>query len=290
MQNSIAGIIVGAICSLGVGTAQAQNDEEEQGRKIAEEAIKAGAVDYLTDREFKLDGPQLVASARAIDPKEHVKIELREFELLLGRADLKVKINALFRFDGRVAVDDKRIDVRGEATIGQIVTIEAKYWVDDRGLHIDARATELKFSARCASLRRKTRRAANGPSQNLLSPNLPGSATSCCGTSTTGRRNISGSCVRRWVPLALPVHSFAKASQSVVPLQRSSIFRSSTSWFVLKRAPITPGSSPISTGKASGTPLNRDKNRLSRFYSDTDPSLSSAKFGPGPPARRELSL
>jgi hypothetical protein len=146
MKQFIANFIVAAICLLSLRTARAQNDEEEQGRKIAEEAIKIGAVDYLTDREFKLDGPQLVATARAIDPKEHVKIELREFNLLPGRVDLKVKINALFRFDGRVTVDDKTSDVRGEANIGQIITIEAKYWVDDRGLHVDARATELKFS------------------------------------------------------------------------------------------------------------------------------------------------
>jgi hypothetical protein len=126
--------------------ALAQNDDEDAARKIAEEAIKIGAIDYLTDREFKLDGPQLVATARAIDPKEHVKIDLREFNLLPGRADLKVKINALFRFDGRVTVDDKTSDVRGEANIGQLITIEAKYWADDQGLHVDAKATELKFS------------------------------------------------------------------------------------------------------------------------------------------------
>jgi hypothetical protein len=193
VNRFIANFIVAAICLLGFRAAHAQNDEEEQGKKIAEEAVKIGAVDYLTDREFKLDGPQLVATARAIDPKEHVKIELREFNLLPGRVDLKVKINAPFRFEGRITiddavvqnsmwegsptpmgrrdsirvelqseigvgdashsslltakpVDDKTSDVRGEANIGQIVTIEAKYWVDDRGLHIDARATELKFS------------------------------------------------------------------------------------------------------------------------------------------------
>lgn len=146
MKQFIASFIAVAICLFGLRAAHAQNDEEEQGRKIAEEAIKIAAVDYLTDREFKLDGPQIVATARAIDPKEHVKIELREFNLLPGRADLKVKINALFRFEGRVTVDDETSDVRGEANIGHIVTIEAKYWVDDRGLHVDARATELKFS------------------------------------------------------------------------------------------------------------------------------------------------
>ncbi len=69
--------------------ALAQNDDEDAARKIAEEAIKIGAIDYLTDREFKLDGPQLVATARAIDPKEHVKIDLREFNLLPGRDRLE---------------------------------------------------------------------------------------------------------------------------------------------------------------------------------------------------------
>jgi hypothetical protein len=192
MKYAFVSFIVAAICLLTFRAAHAQNDEEEQGRKIAEEAIKVGAIDYLTDREFKLDGPQLVATARAIDPKEHVKIELREFNLLPGRVDLKVKINALFRFDGRVTVDealahslvwegspipmircapqqvevrreivvrhgrssigdashvdDKTSDVRGEANIGQIVTIEARYWADNEGLHVDARATELKFT------------------------------------------------------------------------------------------------------------------------------------------------
>jgi hypothetical protein len=146
MKQAIAKRIMVAICLLGVRDAHAQNDEEEQGRKIAEEAIKIGAIDYLTDREFKLDGPQLVAKARAIDPKEHVKIDLREFHLLPGRADLSVKITARVGFEGRIRVDDKTSDVRGEANIGQLITIEAKYWVDDQGLHVDARATELKFS------------------------------------------------------------------------------------------------------------------------------------------------
>jgi hypothetical protein len=149
MNQPLRQIILATVCLLsllGASTAQAQNDDEEQGRKIAEEGIKIGAIEYLTDREFKLDGPQLVATARAIDPKEHVKIELREFHLLPGRVDLKVKINALFRFDGRVTVDDQTSDVRGEGNLGQLVTFEAKYWVDDRGLHVEARATELKFS------------------------------------------------------------------------------------------------------------------------------------------------
>ena len=122
----VAGFTLGTFC-----LAHAQNDDEDAGRTIAEEAIKIGAIDYLTDREFKLDGPQLAATVRAIDPKEHVKIDLREFNLLPGRADLKVKISALFRFEGRVTVDDENSDVRGEARIGQLITIEAKYWADD---------------------------------------------------------------------------------------------------------------------------------------------------------------
>jgi hypothetical protein len=146
MKHPLASFILAAICLLGFRVAKAQNEDEDAARKIAEEAIKVGAVDYLTDREFKLDGEQIVATARAIDPKEHVKIELRKFELLPGRADLKVKIKALFRFDGRVTVDDTTSDVRGEANIGQLVTIEAKYWVDDQGWHAEAKATELKFS------------------------------------------------------------------------------------------------------------------------------------------------
>jgi hypothetical protein len=148
MKHAIASFSVAAVCLIAFRAehARAQNDEEEQGRKIAEEGIKIGAIEYLTDREFKLDGPQLVATARAIDPKEHVKIDLQEFNLLPGRADLKVKISALFRFEGRVTVDDEKSDVRGEARIGQLITIEAKYWADEQGLHVDAKATELKFS------------------------------------------------------------------------------------------------------------------------------------------------
>jgi hypothetical protein len=146
MKRPFVKLIAVTICLLAFRAAQAQNDEEEQGRKIAEEGIKIGAIDYLTDRDFKLDGPQIVVTARAIDPKEHVKIELREFNLLPGRADLKVKINALVRFDGQMLLDNNKRDVRGEANIGQLITIEARYWVDDRGLHVEARATELKFS------------------------------------------------------------------------------------------------------------------------------------------------
>jgi hypothetical protein len=193
MNLLITNLALAAICFLDVCAAQAQNDDEEQGRRIAEAGIKIAAIEYFTDREFKLDGPQIVVTARAIDPKEHVKIELREFNLLPGRVDLKVKINALFRFDGRVTVDDasahqnlwedsvapigrrerlrvklqrkigvgdashieigdashiddKTADVRGEGNLGQLVTFEAKYWVDDQGLHVEAKATELKFS------------------------------------------------------------------------------------------------------------------------------------------------
>jgi hypothetical protein len=145
MKHPIGLLLMSAVCLFCVHAAQAQYEEEE-GRKFAEAAIKIGAIDYLTDRDFKLDGPQLVASARAVDPKENVKVELREFNLLPGRADLKVKINALFRFDGRVTADDKAIDVRGEANFGQLITIEARYWSDDRGLHVEAKATKLKFS------------------------------------------------------------------------------------------------------------------------------------------------
>ncbi|HEX2476879.1 MAG TPA: hypothetical protein VHK01_19145, partial [Lacipirellulaceae bacterium] len=139
-------LIVAAICLISLHAAHAQNEDEDAAKKIAEEAIKIAAVDYLTDREFKLDGQQIVATVRAVDPKEHVKIDLREFNLLPGRVDLKVKITARIRFEGRVTVDEKTTDVRGEANIGQLVTIEAKYWVDDQGWRAEAKATELKFS------------------------------------------------------------------------------------------------------------------------------------------------
>jgi hypothetical protein len=135
------------VCLLGYLTARGQENEEEA-RKIAEAAIRVGAIDYLTDRDFKLDGEQIVATARAIDPKEHLQVELRKFSLLPGRADLKFRLLARFRFEGKITIDDVTRDCRGEADIGQLVTIEAKYWVDSDGLHVDARATDIKFSVK----------------------------------------------------------------------------------------------------------------------------------------------
>jgi hypothetical protein len=148
MKYAATKLLLTTICLFAFRTTYtvAQTEDEDVARKIAEEAIKIAAIDYLTDREFKLDGPEITATVRAIDPKKHVKIDLREFNLLPGRVDLKVKITARIRFEGRVTVDDKTTDVRGEANIGQIVTIEARYWVDDQGWRAEAKATELKFS------------------------------------------------------------------------------------------------------------------------------------------------
>jgi hypothetical protein len=143
--------IVIMVCLFDALFAHGQN-EEEQARKTAEEAVKIGAIDYLTDREFKLDGPQIAATARALNPKEHVKIELKEFELGPGSVRLKANIVALFRFEGKVTVDKEAKDVRGEANVGQLVTIEAQYWIDNTGLHVDAKATEMKFSAKVREL------------------------------------------------------------------------------------------------------------------------------------------
>lgn len=136
-----------AVYSLACLTAHAQNEYAE-GKRIAEAAIKAGAIDYLTDRDFRLDGKRIKATARAIDPKQHAKIELKEFELLPGRVTLKFKVNAPFRFEGQVTIDDTTTDVRGMANIVQLISLEAKYSLDDRGLHVDAKATDIKFSAK----------------------------------------------------------------------------------------------------------------------------------------------
>jgi hypothetical protein len=142
--RTLAGI---AICWFACLVAYAQNDEDEA-RRIAEDAIKVGVIDYLTDRDFKLDGLQIKATARAIDPKEDVKVELREFDLLPGSVKIQFKVSARFRFEGNVTLEEQTTDVRGEAKIGQLVSLEAKYMVDDRGLHVDAKATDIKFSAK----------------------------------------------------------------------------------------------------------------------------------------------
>jgi hypothetical protein len=139
------------LCWLVSLTARTQTDED-QARKIAEEAIRVGAIDYLTDREFKLDGPEIVATAQVIDPKEHLKVELREFQLLPGRVDLKFRLLTRFRFEGQITGDDTTRDGRGEADIGQLITLEAKYWIDSEGLHVDARATDIKFSVKIREL------------------------------------------------------------------------------------------------------------------------------------------
>ena len=140
-----------ALCFLGCLTARAQ-DEEEAARKIAEAAIRVGALDYLTDREFKLEGPQIVATAQAIDPKEHLKVEIREFELLPDRVTMKFRLLARFRFEGKITVDDTVTEGRGQADIGQLISLEAKYWFDNDGLHVDARATDMKFSVKVREL------------------------------------------------------------------------------------------------------------------------------------------
>jgi hypothetical protein len=151
MNVSARILIAVAVCLVVCRGAHAQEDEE-QARKFAEAAIRIGAIDYLTDREFKLDGEEIVATGRAMDPKEHVKVKLIELELLPGRADLKCRIDCRFRLDGKLTVDDSESDFRGEANVGQLFTVEAKYWSDDRGSHIDAKITELKFSIKIHEL------------------------------------------------------------------------------------------------------------------------------------------
>jgi hypothetical protein len=126
--------------------------EEEQGRRIAEAAIKTGAIDYLTDREFKLDGPKIKLSARAIDPKESVKIELKEFKLLLSSVELKFKITAPFLFEGTVKSEDGDRELRGKGDISQLVSMQAKYWFDRQGLQVEAKATDIEFSGKIVEL------------------------------------------------------------------------------------------------------------------------------------------
>jgi hypothetical protein len=151
MKNSARILFCGAICLAACAAAYAGNDEAEA-RRIAESAIKTGAIDYLTDRDFLLDGSKIKATARAIDPKQNVKTEIKELKLLPDSVTLKFKVDAPFRFEGKLINDDKEQDIRGKANIGQLVSIEAKYWFDDRGLQVDAKATDMEFSGKVEEL------------------------------------------------------------------------------------------------------------------------------------------
>ena len=143
-------LLVSSVCF--VGPAAAPADDTDEARRIAEQMIRSDTIRFLTDREIEIDGDAVEGTARAVDPEEHVKVEIKELLLVPGHATVTAKIDARFEFDGKLKVDDKPIDVRATAALSSEVVFEADYRFEDGQLWVEALATDAEFAAKVLEL------------------------------------------------------------------------------------------------------------------------------------------
>jgi hypothetical protein len=143
-------LIVGGACLLAPAIAPA--DDVEEARRIATQMIKSDAIRFLTDREFEVEGDAIEGKARAVDPEEHVKVEIKDLLLVPGHVTVKFKLDARFEFEGKLTADDNEIDVRATATISPEIDIEADYRFEDGQLWVEARLTDAEFAAKLLEL------------------------------------------------------------------------------------------------------------------------------------------
>jgi hypothetical protein len=142
--------MVGA--ALLVSPTMAQDDDVDEARRVAAQLIKSDAIRFLTDREFEVDGDAVEGKAHAVDPQEHVKVEIKDLLLVPGHVTLTCKIETRFEFVGKLTVDDNQIDVRATAVISPEIDIEADYRFEDGRLWVEGRMTDAEFAAKVLEL------------------------------------------------------------------------------------------------------------------------------------------
>lgn len=142
--------LVLSACLLAVPTAYA--DDTDEARRIATQMIKADAIRFLTDRKFDVEGEVVEGKAQAVDPEEHVKVEVKNVLLVPEHVSLTAELDARFEFHGKLKADDKEVKVEATAKLRPELHIEADYHFEDGQLKAEGRVTDAKFEAEVLEL------------------------------------------------------------------------------------------------------------------------------------------
>jgi hypothetical protein len=141
-----AGLLIANFCLL---TAQpAVQVDEEAAKKVAATMTRLAVLEYFKDREFKLESEELKATAKAIDPEKNVEVEVLEITVLPNHVSIKFQIDARLGFEGTLETKEEKTDIRGEADVGQEVSVEADYYFLEGQLKVQAKITEIEFAVK----------------------------------------------------------------------------------------------------------------------------------------------
>jgi len=150
MKSHAVLLIVSSACF--VAPAAARADDTDEARRMAEQMVKSDTIEFLTDRKFEVDSDAVEGEAEAVDPREHVKVEIKDLILVPGHVTLTAKIDARIHFEGTLKLDDKELDVEATGTISTEADFEADYRFEDGSLWVDGRMTDAEFEAKILEL------------------------------------------------------------------------------------------------------------------------------------------
>jgi hypothetical protein len=121
-------------------------DEEADFKALVEQHAKPTAIRYFTDREFKLDGDQLTATVKAVDPAKYAHVEIADFQFVSGSANLTLRTTTRFALEGQLTLNRETKNVSGTASVQQDVDFAVD--IDFETGSVEVRATDAKFKVK----------------------------------------------------------------------------------------------------------------------------------------------
>lgn len=161
---------VAVLCMMLASSARAE--DENEARRFAERSIQQSAVRYLTDRKFQLEEELIAGTAEAIDPKENVKTEIKEFLFVPGRVTIGFLIDFRMKIDGTLEITDQTVDVSAVAALNSDVDLKVEYWFEDHRLQLNSEITDAKFKVEFLELHPSDLPGGNEAAEKLVAAEL----------------------------------------------------------------------------------------------------------------------
>jgi len=129
-----------------VAMAEASHGQDDSlARKMATAIAKTTAVNFFSQWEFELDESGLKGKIKAIEPEEHVKVEVKELRLFDDSVALTAIVDARYGGKGKAKAGDKKVSIKADGDVAHEMSIRANFHQEGDKLVIDPKIQRLKL-------------------------------------------------------------------------------------------------------------------------------------------------